>query len=93
MHVDLSSLEAPGPNGCPIFFFELYWNTIKSNLLKLHNNFDDGHGNMKCINWANIVFIAKVDTLDDITLYHPISFINSSLKIQDLGLRVENCYE
>lgn len=78
---ELGCDKAPGPNGFPLYSFILFWDTIKTYLWRLCEDFYFGRANLERINWASIVLIPKVDTLEVPGDYRPISLINSTLKI------------
>lgn len=61
--------------------FKLLWDTIKTDLFKLCENFYFRKANLERINWANIVLIPKVETLESPGDYRVIGLINSSTKI------------
>lgn len=49
--------------------------------MQLCEDFYSGFANLERINWASIALISKVDSHESTVDYHPISLINSSLKI------------
>lgn len=78
---DLRKDKAPGPNGFPLLFSRQFWEIIQMDLLNLCEDFYWRRANFERINWANIALIPKVDSPESPGDYHPISSINSSLKI------------
>lgn len=73
--------KAPGLNGFPMHFFKQFWEKVKEDIFKLCEDFYFGRANLERINWANIMLIPKVESLENPGDYRPISLINSSLKI------------
>lgn len=78
---DLGEDKALGPDGFPIQFFKQFWETIKSDLLLLCDDFFWLRANLGKINLASITLIPKVETPAHPGDYRPVSLINSSLKI------------
>lgn len=78
---DLGGDKAPGPDGFPIQFFKQFWDTGKTDLAVLCEDFFWQRANLERINWASIALIPKVDSPVGLGDYRPISLINSSLKI------------
>lgn len=78
---ELGGNKVPGPDGFPIHFFKQFWEMIKTDLLRLCENFFHRYENLERINWANIALIPKICTPESTTDYQPISLINSTLKI------------
>lgn len=54
---------------------------MKDDLVNLCANFFEGSANLKCLNWVNLVLIAKTDSPEFVSDFRPISLINSSCKI------------
>lgn len=78
---DLGVDKAPRPDGFLISFFQKYWDTISSDLVKLCNDFYFKRVNLERINWASIALIPKVASPDNPADFRPISLINLTLKI------------
>lgn len=77
----LGGNKAPGPDGFPLYFFKLFWDTVKNDIFKLCEDFYFGRANLERINWANLALIPKVESPELLGDYRPISLINSTLKI------------
>lgn len=77
----MSAEKAPRLNGILILFFQKFWEIIKFDLVKLCDDFYRGNANLERINWVDIALIPKCQTQANLSHYHPISLINSTLKI------------
>lgn len=73
--------KTPSPDGFPMHFFKLFWETIKEDIFQLFDDFYWGKANLERINLANIELIPKVESPESPSDYRPISLINSTLKI------------
>ena len=78
---DCDSFKCPGLDGINLGFFKDFWEVLKINLL---NFFAEFHRNGKLTKGLNSTFIAlisKVDSLQQMADFRPISLVNSVYKI------------
>jgi hypothetical protein len=72
---------APGPDGLLFLFYQKIWDTIKDDLLKLVNNFQDNKLDLFRLNFATLTLIPKVEDASEMRNFRPISLLNCSFKI------------
>jgi hypothetical protein len=73
--------RAPGPDSIPAEFFQEFWNTIKSDLFNLFQDFHDGALNIERLNFGMVTLIPKVPNATDIKAFRPICLLNVCYKI------------
>jgi hypothetical protein len=73
--------KAPGPDGFPIEFYQLFWNLIKDDLMAMFREFHDGHLPSSHLNYGVISLIPKLDEVKMIQRYRPLCMLNVSFKI------------
>lgn len=85
---DLGKDKALGLDGFPIFFFQIFWSTIKEDLLNLFKKLYNGDARLDRLSYFFIVLIPKRDSLESISEYRPIALLNSVLKFFFEGIGV-----
>jgi hypothetical protein len=85
--------RAPGPDSIPVEFFQEFWDTIKTDLFKLFQDFYAGTLNIERLNYGVVTLIPKVPNVDDIKAFRPICLLNVCYKIitKVLTNRLANC--
>ncbi|WVZ62664.1 hypothetical protein U9M48_012381 [Paspalum notatum var. saurae] len=73
--------KAPGPDGFPPEFYQVFWNVIKPDLMALFDEFYRGTLALNRLNFGNIILIPKVGDASRIHQYRPICLLNVSFKI------------
>lgn len=77
----LGALKAPGPDGYAGFFYQTYWDTVKSSTTLAIKSFFESGFILKELNTTNLVLIPKTPTPETLTQFRPISLWNLNLKI------------
>lgn len=77
---DLGQNKATGPDDFPIFFFRIFWSSIKQDLLNLLRKMNRGT-QLDRLNYSFVTFIPKNNPPKSICEYRPIALLNSVLKI------------
>jgi hypothetical protein len=72
---------APGPDGLPFLFYQVFWDTVKADLLNLVNSFENNNLNLERINYALITLIPKEPDAKILKKFRPISLLNCSFKL------------
>ena len=72
--------KAPGLDGFPAEFYQVFWEVIKDNLLALFANFHNEDLNLFDLNFGIITLIPKVQEATKIQQYRPICVLNVSFK-------------
>lgn len=78
--LELVQDKAPGPDGSPIFFYKRYWETIRTDFMKLIQEINQGTTRLDRLNYACIVLIPK-EGAERISQYRSISLLNCLVKI------------
>jgi hypothetical protein len=73
--------KAPGPDGFPAEFYQIFWDTIKKDLLELFEELHAGQLELFRINFGEIILIPKVNDAERIQQFRPICLLNVSFKI------------
>ncbi|WVZ53763.1 hypothetical protein U9M48_004664, partial [Paspalum notatum var. saurae] len=73
--------KAPGPDGFPPEFYQVFWNVIKTDFMALFDEFHRGNLTIDRLNFGNIILIPKVGDASKIQQYRPICLLNVSFKI------------
>jgi hypothetical protein len=76
----MESNKAPGPDGFPAEFYQYFWETIKSDLLALCEDFHKGNLQLHSLNFGIITLVPKTYAIK-IQNYRPICLLNVSFKI------------
>jgi hypothetical protein len=73
--------KAPGPDGFPTEFYQVFWNLIKDDLMALFTDFHQGVLPLNCLNFETIILLPKKKDAKVIQQYRPICLLNVSFKI------------
>jgi hypothetical protein len=73
--------KAPGPDGFPATFYQVFWEVIKDDLISLFMDFDKEDLNLFSLNFGIITLIPKILEAIKIQQYRPICILNVSFKI------------
>ena len=73
--------KAPGPDGFPVEFYQVFWNLIKDDLMALFTDFHKEDLNLYSLNFGIITLIPKIHEATKIQQYRPICVLNVSFKI------------
>ena len=73
--------KAPGPDGFPAEFYQVFWGVIKEDLLALFNEFHKENLDLFSLNFGIITLIPKIENAIKIQQYRPICVLNVSFKI------------
>jgi hypothetical protein len=73
--------KAPGPDGFPAEFFQVFWSLIKDDLMAMFRDFHAGDLPLFCLNFGIITLITKEKEVRRIQQYRPICMLNVSFKI------------
>jgi hypothetical protein len=73
--------KTPGLDGLPIEFYQVFWETIKSDLLDLFRCLHAGHLEQFHLNFGEISLLPKVNEAERIWQYRSICLFNVSFKI------------
>ena len=72
--------KAPGPDGFPVEFYQVFWNLIKDDLMALFTDFHKEELNLYSLNFGIITLIPKIQEATKIQQYRPICVLNVSFK-------------
>jgi hypothetical protein len=73
--------KAPGPDGFPTEFYQIFWETIKRDLMALFHDFDEDKLPLFSLNFGIITLLQKQKEATHIKQDHPICLLNVSFKI------------
>jgi len=73
--------KAPGPDGFPPEFYQVFWGLIKDDLMALFSDFYQGTLPLNRLNFGNIILLPKKKDARVIQQYMPICLLNVSFKI------------
>jgi hypothetical protein len=73
--------KAPGPDGFPAEFYQVFWSLIKDDLMAMFRDFHAGDLPLFCLNFGIITLIPKEKEVKRIQQYRPICMLNVSFKI------------
>ena len=73
--------KAPGPDGFPPEFYQVFWNLIKDDLMALFTDFHQGNLPLNRLNFGTIILLPKKKDAKVIQQYRPICLLNVSFKI------------
>ena len=78
---DCDNFKSPGPDGISFGFIKEFWDMLKNDLIRFMVEFHRNGKLAKGINSTFIVLIPKVDCLQRLNDYRPISLVGSMYKI------------
>jgi hypothetical protein len=73
--------KAPGLDGFPAEFYQIFWEVIKVDLLELFCFLHSGQLELFRLNFGEIILLPKVNEAERIQQYRPICLLNVSFKI------------
>jgi hypothetical protein len=73
--------KAPGPDGFPAEFYQMFWDVIKGDLLQMFYELHTGTLPLFSLNFGVIMLIPKVHEANKIQQYRTICLLNVSFKI------------
>ena len=73
--------KAPGPDGFPPEFYQVFWDLIKDDLMALFMEFHEGTLPLNSLNFGTIILLPKKKDAKAIQQYRPICLLNVSFKI------------
>jgi hypothetical protein len=73
--------KAPGPDGFPAQFYQVFWSLIKDDLMAMFRDFHARDLHLLCLNFGIITLIPKEEKVKRIQQYRPICMLNVSFKI------------
>jgi hypothetical protein len=73
--------KAPGPDGFPAEFYQVFWSLIKDDLMAMFRDFHAGDLPLFNLNFGVITLIPKEKEVKRIQQYRPICMLNISFKI------------
>jgi hypothetical protein len=73
--------KAPGPDGFPAEFYQVYWSLIKNNLMAMFDGFHKNDLPIHSLNFGVISLLPKLQEAKQIQQYRPICMLNVSFKI------------
>ena len=73
--------KAPGPDGFPAEFYQVFWEVIKNDLIDLFTEFSAGSLPLYSRNFGTIILLPKLSEAIKIQQYRPICLLNVSFKI------------
>jgi len=72
---------APGSDGFPLVFYQVFWNMLKGDLMVLFEEFHRGSFPLHSLNFETIILLLKSKDAKQIQQYRPICLLNVSFKI------------
>lgn len=73
--------KAPGPDGFPAEFFQVFWEVIKHDLMAMFRDFHKGELPLHSLNFGIITLLPKQNEARMIQQYRPICLLNVSFKV------------
>ncbi|WVZ96321.1 hypothetical protein U9M48_041976 [Paspalum notatum var. saurae] len=78
---DMKQNTAPGPDGFPPEFYQVFWNTIKDDLMAMFTEFHKGSLPLHSLNFGTIILLPKGNDVKQIQQYRPICLLNVGFKV------------
>ena len=72
--------KAPGPDGFRAEFYQVFWDTIKGDLMALFSEFHIGELPLYSLNFGTIILLPRCKEAIKIQQYRPICLLNVSFK-------------
>jgi hypothetical protein len=73
--------KAPGPDGFPLEFYQVFWAFIRDDLMALFSDFYHATLPLNRLNFGNIILLPKKKDARVVQQYRPIYLLNVSFKI------------
>ena len=73
--------KAPGPDGFPAEFYQVFWSLIKDDLMAIFRDFHTGDLALYSLNFGVVTLLPKLQEAKMIQQYRPICMLNISFKI------------
>jgi hypothetical protein len=73
--------KAPGPDGFSMYFYQTYWEVVKTDLFSMFENLFKGTLDIAKLNRATLCLILKVPNAALVTEFRSIALLNCSYKI------------
>jgi predicted DNA-binding helix-hairpin-helix protein len=73
--------KAPGPDGFPAKFYQVFWQVMKADLMAMFYDFHKGELPLYSLNFGIITLLPKCEEAIRIQQYRPICVLNVSFKI------------
>jgi hypothetical protein len=73
--------KAPGPDGFPTEFYQIFWPLIKPDLMALFADFHKGDLPLYNLNFGTIILLPKSKDVETIKHFQPICLLNVNFKI------------
>jgi hypothetical protein len=73
--------KAPGPDGFPAEFYQVFWSLIKDDLMAMFRDFHRGNLPLFSLNFGIITLLPKEKEVKKIQQFRPICMLNVSFKI------------
>jgi hypothetical protein len=73
--------KAPGPDGFPAEFYQVFWEVIKDDLMAVFRDFHRGNLSLNNLNFGIITLLPKNKEARQIQQYRPICLLNVSFKV------------
>jgi hypothetical protein len=85
--------SAPGPDGFPTEFFQIFWDLIQMDILNLFKDFYVGNLKIERLNYGMVTLLLKVDNAVDMKNFRPICLLNVCYKTisKVLNNRLASC--
>jgi len=84
---------APGPDCLSIEFYQVCWEIVKNDIMKMFEDFIKNKLDIERLNYGTITLLPKIKEANQIQQYRPICLLNVIYKIftKTLMLRLEGC--
>ncbi len=79
--IQMEHNKAPGPDGFPAEFYQVFWEVIKEDLMAIFIEFHEGKLPLHSLNFGIITLLPKQKEARQIQQYRPICLLNVSFKI------------
>jgi hypothetical protein len=79
--IEMKKNKAPGPDGFPTEFYQVFWDTIKDDLMAMFFQLQVGDLPLFKLNFGIITLLPKKEDASRIEQYRPICLLNVSFKI------------
>jgi hypothetical protein len=73
--------KAPGPDGFPAEFYQVFWSVIKDDLLAMFEELHEEKLPLFSLNFGIITLVPKLEEVTRIEQYRPICMLNVSFKV------------